>query len=127
MPHDLKSTLEKLENYSDSPSPVLSVYLEIPDSDVNKRLLRLFQDLVILSLDPQEQEIFAKELDAIEAYVRTFNASSDEKGLAFFVSGNTLWEVIHTKGPAATSLMIKHTPNLTPLLEEENIPLMETT
>src|SRR5260221_8746483 len=116
---DLQSTLKKLETFSDSPAPILSVYLEIPENDVNKRLIRLFRDLVILSLDPHEQDIFANDLESIEGYLQQYTYNPEEKGLAFFVGGDNLWEIVHTKGTATTSLVITHSPNLTPLLHEE--------
>lgn len=110
---DKNKTLQRLQTYNESPSPILSFYLQVPISTHQIR------HLIQQSLSNPQKEAMKKNLEYIEGFVAGHNPSRTEKTIAIFSGGDNLFEVIHLPYVIQNALFYSHSPYVQPLFEAQ--------
>lgn len=114
----VERTIKKLEKYKDLKIPVLSIYLGIDDkkSPNIKTLVSQLHSLVKKNLNKKEKEIFKKDFEKIESYLReSFNPRGD-RSIAFFTSGERLFEALNFEFYLTPLCTISNSLQLKPII-----------
>ncbi len=115
---NIEETVQKLRQYRNVSFPILSVYLQIPQTadQRNKLMRKQFQQLVDTQISPTDVSLYQADVNYIAAFLDTYTHTDKYKGIALFSGDNKLWEVITTHDELPNKLTIAHSPNLKPLL-----------
>lgn len=113
---DLRKTLDTLRSYDQSPSPILSIYLDVikPKSEFIKRFDHLLQN----GLSKQQQEDLRNNILYIKGFLEKYDYPKPDRGLALFSGGDNLFEVVHAHFPLPSLVAVDHSPYLEPLQQQ---------
>jgi|SRR5581483_640278 len=109
--------LKRLQAYNNSPSPILSLY--IPTQE-NKNLLKSLKRILNSSLTSKDKLLLRKNITYISGFIRNYKTFENEKTLAIFSGGDSLFEVIHLQNKLASIAVVSHSPYLKPILQDSN-------
>lgn len=112
----LSDTIHRLQAYTDSPSPILSVYLDAtlkrPD------LLKRFDHLLKQSLKDRDLVILENNIMYTRSFLQTYKHHKKDQGLALFSGGDNLFEVVTTQFSLPSLVAVDHSPYLHPLYDQ---------
>ncbi len=115
-----KKSLQRLLSYNDSPSPILSVYLSLPahgkafDTEVLKDN---FRQLIGETVTGEGLERVFQNISYIDGFLDTYRPRTQDKSLAVFSGGETLFEEIRLAIDIQDCLVIDHSPYIKPLIQ----------
>lgn len=112
----IQDTIQKLQNYQQSPAPILSVYLTV--SNKKQTVVKRFQSLLKQSLPEYQEATLRQNIEYIRAYLEQFSSYDKYRGIALFSGGDNLWEVVTTDFKLPDRITLSHSPDLGPLLHE---------
>lgn len=112
----LRESIQKLQNYTDSSAPILSVYLDatLP----SKELVKNFDHLIEKSLVMRDKILLADNILITRGYLESYHRKHGNQSLAIFSGGDNLFEVISTDFTITPLVSVSHSPYLDPLYEE---------
>jgi hypothetical protein len=114
----VRETIQKLQSFTNTSFPIISVYLEVAsEEDPRPLLLKKFRALVQQEIETDKKR-FEQDIDYIDAFLQQYTNTHKSRGIAIFSGGNTVWEVITTPYTLQYKLVIDHSPFLLPILEE---------
>lgn len=116
-----EKTLDRLKTFNDSPATILSVYFQLPNSNkyINKKIIDDFHKDLKSHLTTAQQKNLDNNIQMILGFMQTYKHTPVDKTLAIFTGGNNLFEVMHLPYKINTEISLSHSPNITPLLEQQ--------
>lgn len=119
MVSSVHDSMNLLAQYNNSPFPIISLYLSVPEKNVNQHLSKKFLELIMLILSKKQLKTLHEDIDYIRAYLAQYRNTHNYRGLAIFSGDNKVWEVINTQFKLPDTLIVAHSPDLEPL--EQNL------
>lgn len=118
----LDKTIQRLQSYSNSTFPILSVYLKVPTKQEVSKLtfLNQFQTLIKTNLTSADQSLLENDIQEMEGFLSNIEDHPSFNGLILFSGGNQLWEEIKTDLTFEPLCQINHSPYLDPLYKALN-------
>lgn len=114
---DLKDTVKKLKKYKESPSPILTIYFQIPSGEINNEVLtKQIKTLIDNHLSSVQRSEIKKNIEYIEGFIQNYKPKNDEKTLIIFTGGDNLFEVLHLSFETDNYVKYAHDPYFDPLL-----------
>lgn len=109
-------TIRKLQKHTSGSFPVLSVYVDLKNTKGENDPADKFHSLLDALVTNGEEDILEKDILEITAYLKTTHQHDDNKNIAIFSGGNTIWEVILHDFSIPSLVKVSYTPFLSPLL-----------
>jgi hypothetical protein len=109
--------LERLEKYTGSGFPILSVYFGTDQIKSPTRDLFLSQlhSQIHEKLDKNTQKTFKKDIERLDSFIRTSWDSRGKRSLVVFTSGKKLWEILDFEFYLHPQLIVSNKPATYPL------------
>lgn len=120
MAKDPRKQIDRLKAFYESPSPILSVYFQLPVPKLygNEKIVNKLQTHINAGLSYKQREEMKKHIHMIVGFMKNYQQARGERTLAFFSGGDNLFEILHLPYKMKSTVVYSHDPYLEPVLKE---------
>lgn len=119
MDNKVEKTIKKLREFSNSPFPILSVYLGTTGTKtpISSSISSIFHSLIHQTLGEEEWKKFRKDIRRVDEYLKTAYDSRGNRSIAFFTADKKLWEILEFEFYLPPLCTVSYSPYIQPIIE----------